>query len=88
MSSNGKKTRLTPKLVTLLKLLIKRQGQLVRREELMRQVWQTDYIGDMRTVDVHISWLRKAIEPDPSLPCYIKTIRGMGYRLDLPTATA
>ena len=50
----------------------------------MRRVWHTNYTGDMRTVDVHISWLRKAIEPDPKDPEYPKTIRGLGYRLDIP----
>ena len=76
--------RLTPITFALLKLLIDRQGQLVERVEMMRLIWHTDYTGDMRTIDVHVSWLRKAIEPDPRLPRYIKTIRGLGYRLDLP----
>jgi DNA-binding response OmpR family regulator len=79
-----RETRLTPKTASLLKLLIERLGRLVKREEMMRHVWHTDYTGDMRTIDVHISWLRKAIEPDPDFPRYLKTIRGLGYRLDLP----
>ena len=79
----GKRTRLTPKLTHLLLLFIDKEGRLIRREELMRQVWHTDYTGDMRTVDVHVSWLRRAIEPDPAAPRYLKTVRGMGYRLDL-----
>ncbi len=65
---------------------MQRSGELVTREELMRRVWRTDYTGDMRTIDVHISWLRKAIEPEPRSPRYLKTVRGVGYRLDLPAA--
>ena len=78
--------RLTPKASDLLLLLVERKGRLVQREVMMREIWQTEYTGDMRTVDVHMSWLRKAIEPDPTQPRYIKTIRGLGYRLDLPEA--
>ena len=58
-------------------------GELIDRKELFRQVWDTAYTVDTRTLDVHISWLRQAIEEDPRRPKYIKTIRGMGYRLDL-----
>jgi DNA-binding response OmpR family regulator len=46
-------------------------------------VWNTEYTGDTRTLDVHISWLRQAIEEDPRDPHFIKTIRGVGYRLDV-----
>ncbi len=81
---HGNRARLTTKLAELLKLLMQRSGQLVTREELMRRVWRTDYTGDMRTIDVHISWLRKAIEPNPASPRYLKTVRGQGYCLDLP----
>jgi len=76
-------TKLTPKLVSLLRLLIANRGRVIRREDLMREVWDTDYTGDMRTIDVHVSWLRKVLEPDPSSPRYLKTVRGIGYRLDL-----
>jgi DNA-binding response OmpR family regulator len=81
---HGRETHITPKCVAMLRLLIARQGHLVKRETMMRRVWHTDYTGDMRTIDVHASWLRKAIELDPRSPCYLKTIRGMGYRLDIP----
>ena len=50
----------------------------------MEKVWQTDYIGDTRTLDVHIRWVREMIEADPSHPQYLKTVRGVGYRLDIP----
>lgn len=79
----GQNTRLTPRLVTLLKALMKHPGEVVEREELFKKVWDTDYTGDTRTLDVHISWLRRAIEPDPTKPKLLRTIRGVGYRLDI-----
>ncbi len=78
----GQNTRLTPRLVTLLEALMKRPGEVVEREELFKKVWDTEYTGDTRTLDVHISWLRRAIEPDPTKPKFLRTIRGVGYRLD------
>lgn len=80
---DGKVTRLTPSLTMLLKMLMERRGEVLDREDLFRQIWNTDYTGDTRTLDVHISWLRHAIEADPRHPAYLKTIRGVGYRLDL-----
>ena len=80
----GKDERLTPKQAKLLELFIQNPGRLLTRKRLIREVWYTDYTGDTRTLDVHMSWLRQAIEPDPKNPKYLKTIRGMGYRLDFP----
>jgi DNA-binding response OmpR family regulator len=80
---HDRQARLTPRLVALLKTLMERVGQVIPREELFTQVWETNYAGDMRTLDVHISWLRQAIEEDPRRPHYLKTLRGMGYRLDI-----
>jgi DNA-binding response OmpR family regulator len=80
--SMDKETRLTPRLALLLKTLMQHRGEVVEREDLFRQVWNTEYIGDTRTLDVHISWLRQAIEQDPRRPRYLRTIRGVGYRLD------
>jgi DNA-binding response OmpR family regulator len=79
-----KKSRLTPRVAKLLELFLQNPGKLLTRKALIRKVWLTDYTGDTRTLDVHMSWLRKAIEQDPKKPFYIKTIRGMGYRLDIP----
>ena len=79
-----KETRLTPKLTKLLEVFLRNPGRLMMRKTLIRKVWHTDYTGDTRTLDVHMSWLRQAIEANPSRPKYFKTIRGMGYRLDLP----
>lgn len=78
----GKNTKLTPRLVTLLLLLMDKHGEVVEREALFKKVWETNYTGDTRTLDVHISWLRRAIELDPLKPKFLKTIRGVGYRLD------
>ena len=79
----GRQTRLTPRLVRLLTVLLEHRGEAMERATLFSQVWETDYTEDTRTLDVHISWLRRAIEPDPRQPRFLKTVRGVGYRLDL-----
>jgi DNA-binding response OmpR family regulator len=79
----GKNSKLTPRLVTLLHMLMDRHGEVVERDTLFKKVWETNYTGDTRTLDVHISWLRRAIELDPLKPKFLKTIRGVGYRLDV-----
>jgi DNA-binding response OmpR family regulator len=79
----GKSTKLTPRLITLLQILMDKHGEVVEREALFKKVWETNYTGDTRTLDVHISWLRQAIELDPNNPKFLKTIRGVGYRLDV-----
>jgi DNA-binding response OmpR family regulator len=81
--SLGKSTKLTPRLVMLLQLLMEKHGEVVEREPLFKKVWETNYTGDTRTLDVHISWLRRAIELDPDNPKFLKTVRGVGYRLDV-----
>ena len=83
VKSLGKNTRLTPRLITLLQILMDKHGEVVERESLFKKVWETNYTGDTRTLDVHISWLRRAIELDPDDPKFLKTIRGVGYRLDV-----
>jgi DNA-binding response OmpR family regulator len=79
----GREASLTPRLIQLLKIFMEHPGEALERERLFRQVWNTEYTGDTRTLDVHISWLRQAIEADPRNPQFIKTIRGVGYRLDI-----
>lgn len=79
----GRETKLTPRLVFLLKILMKHPGEVLERERLFREVWSTEYTEDTRTLDVHISWLRRALEEDPRHPKFLKTIRGVGYRLDV-----
>jgi len=81
--SLGKNTKLTPRLITLLQILMDKHGEVIEREALFKKVWETNYTGDTRTLDVHISWLRRAIELDPDNPKFLKTIRGVGYRLDV-----
>lgn len=80
---HGKKTTLTPRLLRLLGLLLDNRGEVVERDKLFTEVWKTSYTGDTRTLDVHISWLRDAIEKNPRKPLHLKTIRGKGYILDL-----
>lgn len=79
----GKNTKITPRLVTVLNILMDKHGEVVEREALFKKAWETNYTGDTRTLDVHISWLRQAIEMDPDNPKFLKTIRGVGYRLDI-----
>ena len=64
----------------LLHLLMANAGQVVRREAIMDEVWDPHWFGPTKTLDVHISWIRRKIEDDPSNPRYIKTIRGVGFR--------
>lgn len=79
----GREAKLTPRLTRLLRVLMENSGAVVEREALFKEVWNTQYTGDTRTLDVHISWLREAIEDDSHHPKFLKTIRGVGYRLDI-----
>lgn len=81
LNSYGESHSLTPKELNLLHLLMERDGRILSRKEIMEQVWNTDYLGDTRTLDVHIRWLRQKIEAKPSQPLYLKTVRGEGYML-------
>ncbi len=83
----GRKERLTPRLFILMEMLIRNPGIVIEREKLFGKLWETDYMGDMRSLDVHISWLRKAVEKDPRNPVFIKTERGVGYRLEVEKPT-
>ena len=71
--------QLTPKLTTLLELLMRNVDQVVSRQEIMEQVWQTTYLGDTRTLDVHIRWIRQAVEVVPNKPKVLTTVHGVGY---------
>jgi two-component system alkaline phosphatase synthesis response regulator PhoP len=64
----------------LLSLLMQQAGTVLTRELLFSQIWGTDWLGDTRTLDVHIRWLRQKIEDDASRPQYIQTVRNVGYR--------
>ncbi len=76
----GKEKRLTARTAALLQLFLKHPGETLGRSYLMQQIWHTDYMGDTRTLDVHIRWVREAVERDPERPRHIITVRGQGYR--------
>ena len=79
---NNEKVELTLKEFELLEILIKNKGKILRRETLLDKVWVYEYIGETRTVDVHIRYLRKKVEDDDKNPKFIETIRGVGYRFN------
>ncbi|GEM_PF-96288 len=78
-----RKVKITPRLANLLRVFMQHPGELLERGWLFSEVWNTQYTEDTRTLDVHISWLRRALEEDPRNPRILKTIRGVGYRLDV-----
>ncbi len=80
----GEPLELTPKEFELLVYLVKNRGRVLSREQLLNAIWDYDFVGDTRIVDVHISHLREKIEHNTRKPIYIKTIRGLGYKLDGP----
>ncbi len=84
ISMNGQR-HMTPKQCALLQYLMLHTNEVVSRREIMEAIWETNYLEDTRTLDVHIRWLRECIEPDPSTPVYILTQRGQGYLLKIPT---
>ena len=73
--------QINPMEARLLATLMESPGQVVSRARLMRMVWQTDYLDDTRTLDVHICWLRRKVEDDPAHPRRIITHRNQGYQL-------
>ena len=76
---DGELVPLKPKVFELLAYLLRHPGQVLSREQLLEHVWGYDYAGETRTVDVHVHWLRAAIEPAPAEPAYLHTVRGVGY---------
>lgn len=74
---------MTPKTTQLLHYLMLHHDEVLSRSQIMQNVWETTYLEDTRTLDVHIRWLRERIEPEPSEPRYLVTVRGRGYRLQL-----
>jgi DNA-binding response OmpR family regulator len=83
----GRRARLTPQLFALMEMFMRHAGVVISRDELFTKLWETDYLGDTRSLDVHISWLRQAIEKDPRNPVYLRTERGVGYRLQVEKPT-
>lgn len=79
-----KEIALTPKEFELLAYLARNKGREISRDQLLNVVWQFDFTGDTRIVDIHVSHLREKIEQNTRKPTYIKTIRGFGYKLEEP----
>jgi DNA-binding response OmpR family regulator len=75
----GKDLELQPKQFDLLTYLARNRGTVLTRDQLLQNVWGYDYVGDTRTVDVHVRWLREKLEEDPANPKLIQTVRGVGY---------
>lgn len=82
----GRIEGLTKMEARLLEVFMRHPNKILKRAFLMKEVWETDYIGDTRTLDVHVHWLRQKIEEDPSRPRLLRTIRGIGYRFGLGPA--
>jgi len=80
----GVSKHLTFKESALLEILMRNNGEVLARKRLMKEVWDTDYLGDTRTLDVHVCMLRRKIEDNPGKPQYIRTVRGVGYRFEAP----
>jgi two-component system response regulator RegX3 len=66
----------------LLELLLRNAGRVLTRGQLIDRVWGADYVGDTKTLDVHIKRLRAKIEPEPAQPKYLMTVRGLGYKFE------
>ena len=77
-----KKIELNPKEYKILKLLMTHQGKVFTKKQIYEEVWEEMYIGDSNNIMVHLSHLREKIEDDPKNPVYIKTIRGIGYKIE------
>ena len=73
---------LAPKEFDLLALLVEEAGRVVSRERIMREVWDTNWYGSTKTVDMHVSWLRRKLGDDASSPRYVTTVRGVGFRFE------
>jgi two-component system response regulator RegX3 len=84
----GEEVHLRRKEFELLRLLVENSGRVLTRDVLIDRVWGTDYIGDTKTLDVHIKRLRSRIEADPSAPVLITTVRGVGYRFAAAAGTS
>ena len=82
VSVSGEAVPLPLKEFELLELLLRNAGRVLTRGQLIDRVWGADYVGDTKTLDVHVKRLRSKIEPEPSAPRYIVTVRGLGYKFE------
>jgi two-component system response regulator RegX3 len=87
VSIRGTSVRLPLKEFELLALLLENAGRVLTRDTIIDRVWGSDYVGDTKTLDVHIKRLRAKVEPEPSNPTHIVTIRGYGYKYEVSRAT-
>ena len=79
---NGENLEMKPREFDLLVMLVSSKGRAFTRDQILERLWDHEYLGDIRTVDVHVRWIREKIEVDPGKPSRIVTIRGVGYRFD------
>jgi two-component system response regulator RegX3 len=82
ISVNGEVVAIPLKEFELLEFLMRNAGRVLTRMQLIDRVWGSDYVGDTKTLDVHIKRLRAKIEKDPANPEFIQTVRGMGYKME------
>jgi two-component system response regulator RegX3 len=82
VSVDGEPVALPLKEFDLLELLLRNAGRVLTRAQLIDRVWGADYVGDTKTLDVHVKRLRAKLEPDPATPKYLQTVRGLGYKLE------
>jgi two-component system response regulator RegX3 len=82
VSVGGSGVQLPLKEFELLEMLLRNAGRVLTRMQLIDRVWGADYVGDTKTLDVHVKRLRAKIEPDPALPRYLVTVRGLGYKFE------
>ena len=80
----GEEVRLPLKEFELLEMFLRNAGRVLTRGQLIDRVWGADYVGDTKTLDVHVKRLRAKIEPDPAHPRFLVTVRGLGYKYDAP----
>jgi two-component system response regulator RegX3 len=83
LTVNGTSIPMPLKEFELLEFLMRNSGRVLTRGQLMDRVWGSNYVGDGKTLDVHIKRIRSKIEPDPANPVYLSTIRGLGYRFEI-----
>ena len=84
VSVNGTHMPLPLKEFELLEMLLRNSGRVLTRAQLIDRVWGSDYVGDTKTLDVHVKRLRSKVEPDPASPRFIVTVRGLGYKFETP----
>jgi len=84
LSRGDERVQLRPREAELLAFFMSNPGRVLSRAEIMREVWNTEYLGDTRTLSVHVRWIRCKIEDNPNRPRLLRTVRGMGYRFHNP----